>query len=84
MNTETVDRILEHKIIVVMRDLPEDRLIKAAEAMYEGGIRIMEVPFSSSGKRSDKQTAKSIYALRLHFEKRISVGAGTVLTEKQV
>lgn len=83
MNT-TIDRILEEKIIMIARNIPKDKLPALAEALYRGGIRLMECTFDASGKTPDEEIAASIAALVKQFEGRMLIGAGTVLTEKQV
>ncbi len=73
----------EHMIVIV-RGVKSEQLIPLAEAMYEGGVRLLEVTYSANGKVSDEETAKNIGALVAHFGNRMQIGAGTVLTEKQV
>ena len=34
--------IKTHKIIAIMRNMPGDKLLAAADALYEGGIRVIE------------------------------------------
>ena len=55
-----------------------------AEALYRGGIRLMECTYDATGKTPDEATAKIIGDLVKRFEGRMLIGAGTVLTEKQV
>lgn len=64
--------------------MEKEKLIPLAEAMYQGGIRLLEITYSANGKVSDEQTAENIGMLAKHFEGRMYIGAGTVLTEKQV
>ena len=52
--------------------------------MYEGGVRLLEVTYSANGSISDEETATGIGALAAHFAGRMYIGAGTVLTERQV
>ena len=52
--------------------------------MYDGGIRLLEVTYSANGAVSDEDTAANIKMLAEYFEGRMFIGAGTVLTEKQV
>ena len=52
--------------------------------MYEGGIRLLEVTYSADGRVSDAETAECIGMLAKHFQNRMFIGAGTVLTEEQV
>ena len=52
--------------------------------MEKGGIKLVEVTFDQTGKISDKETASNIRAVKEHFDGKIRVGAGTVMTEEQV
>ena len=80
----TIREIENNKIIVIVRGVKKDDLIPFAEAIYEGGIRLMECTYDATGKVSDEETAAGIEMLAKHFEGRMLIGAGTVLTEKQV
>ena len=85
INREAVlNDIEENKIIVIMRGFTTEQLICAVDAMEKGGIRLVEVTFDQSGIVSDDTTAKNIRTLKEKFEGRVRVGAGTVMTEKQV
>ncbi len=84
MRDNVIREIEENKIIVIVRGVARDKLIPLAEAMYKGGIRLIECTYDASGKATDEETASNIEMLSKHFEGRMSVGAGTVLTEKQV
>lgn len=46
-----------------MRSIGSDKLIPLAEAMYNGGIRLLEVTYSADGHISDEDTAESIRIL---------------------
>lgn len=78
------ETILDKKIIVIVRGAQSEKLIPLAEAMYDGGIRLLEITYSADGSVSDEDTAANIKALADHFGDRMYIGAGTVLTEKQV
>lgn len=84
MTSEVINKIQEEKIITILRGVPSDKLIPLAEAMYEGGIRLIECTYDASGKVKDEEIAQNIKTLSEHFEGRMFVGAGTVLTKKQV
>lgn len=55
-----------------------------AEALYDGGVRLLEVTFDACGKKTDAETAADIETPAKNFKGRMYIGAGTVLTEKQV
>ena len=80
----TVDLIKNEHLIVIVRGVKSEQLIPLAEAMYAGGVRLLEVTYSADGRVSDEETAKNIGALVRHFGDRMQIGAGTVLTVKQV
>jgi len=84
MRNIVIQTIEKEKIIVIVRGVESNKLIPLAEAMYEGGIRLLEITYSADGKISDEETAKNIEVLSKYFEGRMFIGAGTVPTEKQV
>ena len=81
---EIISKIKEHKIIAIIRNVNEEKLIPLCQALYDGGIRIVEVTYSANAKVSDKQTAAQIKMLASNFQGKLSIGAGTVITKKQV
>ncbi len=84
MRNSVIDAIEKEKIIVIVRGVAQEKLLSLAEAMYKGGIRLLEITFDASGNVTDEETAESIRLLSQAFEGRMYIGAGTVLTEKQV
>ena len=81
---KTIQTILEEKIIVILRGVPREKLIPFAEAAYRGGIRLIECTYDATGTVSDEQTAENIRLLAEHMQGRMQIGAGTVLTNRQV
>lgn len=79
-----LQEIEKEKIVVIVRGVEADKLIPLGEAMYEGGISFLEITYSADGTVSDEETAANIKMLAEHFKGRMHIGAGTVLTEKQV
>lgn len=84
MREKVIEAINKEKIVVIVRGVESEKLIPMAEAMYKGGIRLLEVTYSANGKISDEETAENIKKLSEHFEGRMYIGAGTVINEKQV
>ena len=79
-----INTIEEEKLIAIVRGVPEEKLIPLAEALYEGGIRLLEVTFSLNKTVSDEDTGKMIKKLSESFAGRMYIGAGTVMTKEQV
>ena len=84
MKHETIEAIEKEKLIVILRGIPERKLLPLAQAMYEAGIRLIEITYDATGSVTDEQTARNIALLASHFKGKMHVGAGTVLTEEQV
>lgn len=84
MREQVIEAIEQHKIITIVRNVAPEKLIPLAQAMYQGGIRLLEVTYSANGSTSDEETAANIAMLAEHFAGKMYIGAGTVITEKQV
>lgn len=84
MRDKVIKTIEQEKLVVIVRGIEREKLIPLAEAMYEGGIRLLEVTYSANGSVSDEDTAENIRMLSEHFEGRMYIGAGTVITPGQV
>lgn len=82
---ETVIRAVEkYKLVAILRGVPEEKLVKVAQALYDGGVRLLEITYSPDGSVSDEETARCIGLLVKEFAGRMYIGAGTVLTREQV
>lgn len=84
MREKIISAVEKNKIIVIVRGVEKEKLIPLSEAMYKGGIRLLEITFSADGRISDEETADNIKMLTEHFGDRMYIGAGTVLSERQV
>lgn len=84
MRTEVIEAIKKEKIIVIVRGIGKEKIVPLCKAMYDGGIRLLEMTYDASGRISDEETAENIKALCSLFGDNMYIGAGTVLNEKQV
>lgn len=84
MRENIIKAIEKNKIITIVRGIKKEDLIRLAEAMYDAGIRLLEITYSANKSVSDEETANCIKMLSDHFEGKMYIGAGTVLTKKQV
>lgn len=75
--------IEQEKLVVIVRGVAREKLIPLCEALYRGGVRLLEITFDAKGKTPAEETAENIAMLSKHFEGRICVGAGTVLNTVQ-
>lgn len=74
----------ERKLIAIVRGVAKEKLIPLAQALYDGGIRLLEVTYSANKSVSDEETAERIRMLAEEFKGKLYIGAGTVLTKEQV
>ncbi len=80
---EFIKEFYEKKVIVVCRGIAEEEMVKVATALYDGGIRFMEVPFNQSNPDSFPETARKIKLVKEALGDKMHVGAGTVITMEQ-
>lgn len=83
MKENIIELIKKHKLIAIIRGVDSEDLVPLCQALYDGGVRLAEVTFTAGGSK-DEETAKNIGLLAEKFEGKLSVGAGTVTTERQV
>lgn len=81
---KTINRIKENKIIAIIRGINQDKIVRTAEALYAGGIFLVEVTFNQSSPNGNQETYEAIKAISVNLGDKICVGAGTVMTVEQV
>jgi 2-keto-3-deoxy-6-phosphogluconate aldolase len=67
------EKALESRVVAIMRKFDVTKVVPLARALYEGGIRAMEVTMDTVGATG------AITAIRNELGDKIAVGAGTVL-----
>ena len=77
-------QIKQEKIIVIIRGVYGDTLLRLTEALFRGGIRLMECTFDATGETPDAAVAENIRTLVERFKGDMTFGAGTVIRENQV
>jgi 2-dehydro-3-deoxyphosphogluconate aldolase / (4S)-4-hydroxy-2-oxoglutarate aldolase len=73
MLIDTLQGILEHKIVAIIRNANPNDVMKIANALYEGGVRILEITMNSP------KPLQVIEEVTDAFGDQLLVGAGTVL-----
>ena len=84
MSKEVLNKILESKIIAIVRGIPSDEVVDLADALVKGGISYIEVTFDQSSEEKARDTLKAISNISKALGDQICVGAGTVMTAEQV
>lgn len=82
MRQTTIAAIEEHQVFAIVRGLDPDNVRPTMEALYNGGIRLVEVTFDR--KNGDENTLAALDILARAFQDKLIFGAGTVTTVEQV
>ena len=78
MREKVLEWVGREKVIAIVRGVGSEQCMAVAKALYEGGIRLMEVTYDQKNPDSWKDTAGAIEAIGKAYEGRLLVGAGTV------
>lgn len=84
MREKIIQAVLDEKIIAIVRGADPEQCVKVAQALYDGGIRLMEITYNQKDPSSWQTTADTIAAIARTFDGRMLVGAGTVTTPELV
>lgn len=84
MREQVIEQIKHHKIIAIVRGAELEQCQAVAKALYEGGIRLMEITYDQKNPAGWQKTADAIGALAKEYEGRMFVGAGTVTSVELV
>ena len=77
MEQRMIDLVLESRIVAIVRGL-DGGYVPLAQAMYDGGIRAIEVTFNQKDPGQWSRTTDGIRQIREAMGERMLVGAGTV------
>lgn len=84
MSEQILEQIRAKKLIAIARGISRNQIADLTQALYEGGIRCIEVAFDPSDLKKEEDTLESIRTVKKEFGDAIWVGAGTVLSVRQV
>ncbi len=84
MRETIIQSVLDHKLIAIVRGVYGEDCLKLAEALCEGGIRMLEVTFDQAKPETWKETANTIRQLNSRLGERMHFGAGTVTSVELV
>lgn len=78
MKQKVTQAIDQYKIIAIVRGIAAEQCTAVAQALYDGGIRLMEITYDQKNPDSWEDTAKVIGTIAKDFADKMYVGAGTV------
>lgn len=76
--------IKQEKIIAIVRGIALKDIIPTCEALLAGGIKCIEVTFNQSSATGEQDTFNAIKNINDTLGEKVCLGAGTVMTERQV
>ena len=74
----------QHRITAILRGIQPERLEPVVKALYGGGIRLLEVTFNQKSPARLEDTAAAIRRVREICGADMHVGAGTVMSTREV
>lgn len=84
MREEIIQKILDEKVIAIVRGVYEDDCVKLAKALHEGGVNLLEVTFDQRSHEERLRTVKTIKMLIAELGDTMAFGAGTVMSVEMV
>ena len=75
--------LMKNKLVAISRKVAKEDTKNTAKALYEGGIRSLEITFDQSNPNCIEETVRSIEIVREVMGERMMIGAGTVLNVEQ-
>lgn len=78
MREEIIQKVLDKKIVAIVRGVYGQDCINLAKALYAGGIELLEVTFDQSKPEALEQTSETIRCLVEEMGDKMAFGAGTV------
>lgn len=79
-----IQEISKHKVIAIARGIYGEKCIQLAQALYEGGIKLLEITFDQSNFQSLQETADTLQSLNRVLGDKMLLGAGTVISAQEV
>ncbi len=83
MKQDVIQCIKDNKVIAIVRGVGEADILQTAAALYEGGIKLLEITFNQKDPDTLATTKKLISMVSAEFEGKLCVGAGTVMSVAQ-
>ena len=84
MSQTVLNKIIEGKIVAIVRGIPSTKILGLAAALEKGGVNCIEVTFDQSSEEKARDTLAAIRTIKEGLGDKVCVGAGTVMTVEQV
>lgn len=84
MRKEVIQKIIDERVIAIVRGIYDEECLNLAKALYAGGVKLMEVTFDQKSAEERQRTVNTIRMLTENMGDVMGFGAGTVTTVEMV
>ena len=84
MKETIIRKILEEKVIAIVRGIYGEDCVNLAKALHIGGVNLLEVTFDQTNSAAQFRTTETIRMLNEALSQKMIFGAGTVTTVEMV
>ncbi len=84
MRNRIISEVLDKKVVAIVRGVYGEDCVRLAQALYEGGITLLEVTFDQSNPDGWHRTTDTITLLTQALGDKMTFGAGTVTSVELV
>lgn len=80
---EVRDVIIKEKLIAIVRGVESSKVMETVDALFRGGIRLVEITLDQSDESRMREALDSIRRVKREFVGKVFPGAGTVISPAQ-
>lgn len=84
MRNHIINEVLDKKVVAIVQGVYAEDCVRLAQALYEGGITLLEVTFDQSNPAIWHRTTDTISLLNQTLGDKMTFGAGTVTSVELV
>jgi len=84
MKKAVIQKILDEKVVAIVRGYTEQECLDLAKALHAGGVNLLEVTFDQKSAEERQRTVRTIRLLNGELGDEMCFGAGTVTTVEMV
>ena len=84
MKGKILEATKQHKVTAILRGIPNDRICQVIDALYAGGIRLLEITFNQKSPTKIEDTTMAIRYAKETYGDTMHVGAGTVMSVEEL
>lgn len=84
MREEVLAAIERERLIAIVRGVESSKCMKVAQALYDGGVRLLEITYDQKHPETWEETAKAVGDTARAFAGKMHVGSGTVTSVELV